>query len=48
MGRETKEFHAAYIKWAETFVFQRGSAGSDALYNLLRIRRHIFNFIFPH
>lgn len=45
--RNTLACHAAYIRWADGFVFGRNRAGSESSYSIPRLGRHILDFILP-
>ncbi len=45
LGRRWRSSRAAYLRWADSFVFDRPQAQPD--YGLPRLGRNLFHFIFP-
>lgn len=45
--RQGRSFSAAYLRWAETFVFRPARSVSRPSYRFPRLGRHIVDFIFP-
>jgi hypothetical protein len=45
LGRRWRSLRAAYLHWADSFVFDRPQAQPD--YTLPRLGRNLFHFIFP-